>query len=54
MRIVWIGFAAATLLISTAAVSQTIRFSDGNFAGYSLDRSQRDDDFVHFFFGYNY
>jgi WD40 repeat protein len=30
------------------------RFSDGNFRGYSLDRSQRDADFVHFFFGYNY
>ena len=30
------------------------RFSDGNFRGYSLDRSQRDPDFVHFFFGYNY
>ena len=30
------------------------RFSDGNFRGYSLDRSQRDPGFVHFFFGYNY
>jgi len=30
------------------------RFSDGNFLGYSLDRSQREPSFVHFFFGYNY
>jgi hypothetical protein len=30
------------------------RFSDGNFRGYSLDRSQREPNFVHFFFGYNY
>jgi Tol biopolymer transport system component len=30
------------------------RFSDGNFQGYSLDRDQRDADFVHFFFGYNF
>jgi WD40 repeat protein len=30
------------------------RFSDRSFQGYSLDRSQRDAGFVHFFFGYNY
>jgi WD40-like Beta Propeller Repeat len=30
------------------------RFSDRGFQGYSLDRSQRDAGFVHFFFGYNY
>jgi WD40 repeat protein len=30
------------------------RFSDRKFQGYSLDRSQRDAGFVHFFFGYNY
>jgi len=30
------------------------RFTDGNYLGYSLDRDQRDADFVHFFFGYNY
>ncbi len=30
------------------------RFTDGSYQGYSLDRDQRDADFVHFFFGYNY
>jgi hypothetical protein len=30
------------------------RFSDRRFQGYSLDRTQRDAGFVHFFFGYNY
>ena len=30
------------------------RFSDGDFRGYSLSRDQRDNDFVHFFFGYNF
>jgi hypothetical protein len=30
------------------------RFSDGRFQDYSLDRDQRDQSFVHFFFGYNY
>jgi hypothetical protein len=30
------------------------RFSDRKFQGYSLDRTQRDAGFVHFFFGYNY
>jgi hypothetical protein len=30
------------------------RFSDGDYRGYSLNPSQRDPGFVHFFFGYNY
>jgi hypothetical protein len=30
------------------------RFSDGNYRGYSLSREQRQSNFVHFFFGYNY
>jgi hypothetical protein len=30
------------------------RFSDRSFQGYSLSNEQRDPDFVHFFFGYNY
>ncbi|HEU5305157.1 MAG TPA: hypothetical protein VFU40_10975, partial [Gemmatimonadales bacterium] len=49
-----LGFRLAIAPLVVLRLDLGRRFSDDGFAGYSLNREQREGGFVSFFFGYNY
>ncbi|HYF38901.1 MAG TPA: hypothetical protein VD930_04365, partial [Gemmatimonadales bacterium] len=49
-----ISFRLALAPLAVLRLDVGRRFSDGDYEGYSLNQSQREPGFVHFFFGYNY
>ncbi|MEZ0335222.1 MAG: hypothetical protein ACAI18_14525 [Gemmatimonadales bacterium] len=49
-----ISFRLALAALAVLRLDVGRRFSSDNFRGYGLTVDQRDEDFVSFFFGYNY